>query len=122
MEEAELSVLIVDDSPIIYKRLKILLKEVENVKSILYAGSFQEAEQILRRGGVNIVLLDIRLPDKNGFDLLKIIKKEYPFIKVIMITNLVDDHYRKLCKKLKADHFIDKSKDFRLIPGLITDR
>lgn len=121
MEKVELSVLIVDDSLIIYERLKLLLMEVEKVQNILYAGSFGDAEQILRQGGVNIVLLDIHLPDKNGIDLLKLIKKEYPSIKVIMITNLADDHYRKLCKRLKADHFIDKSKDFRLIPGLITD-
>ena len=122
MRSAELSVLIVDDSAIIYQRLELLLKEVERVQNILYAGSFRNAEQILKQGGVDIVLLDIQLPDKNGIELLKAIKKEYPSIKVIVITNLVDDHYRKLCKKLKADHFIDKSKDFRLIPGLITDR
>lgn len=122
MNSAGLSVLIVDDSAIIRQRLKLLLKETERVQNILYAGSSGNAEQILREGGVNIVLLDIQLPDKNGIELLKIIKKEYPSIKVIVITNLVDDHYRKLCKKLKADHFIDKSKDFRLIPGLITDR
>ena len=121
MEKVELSVLIVDDSLIIYERLKLLLMEVEKVQNILYAGNFGDAEQILKQGGVNIVLLDIHLPDKNGIDLLKLIKKEYPSIKVIMITNLADDHYRKLCKRLKADHFIDKSKDFRLIPGLITD-
>lgn len=121
MEKAGLSVLIVDDSSIICQRLKLLLKEVERVQNILYAGNFEGAERILRLGGVNIVLLDIHLPDKNGIGLLQLIKKEYPSIKVIVITNLVDDHYRKLCKKLKADHFIDKSKDFRLIPGLITD-
>jgi DNA-binding NarL/FixJ family response regulator len=119
MKSAGISVLIVDDSPIIYQRLKLLLKEVERVQSILYAGSFGDAEQILGQERVDIVLLDIHLPGKNGFDLLKVIKKEYPSIKVIVTTNYVDDHYIKLSKKLKADHFIDKSKDFKLIPGLI---
>lgn len=119
MKAAGASILIVDDSQIIYQRLRLLLKEVKGVENIFYAGNIGEAEQILRQATVDVALLDIHLPGKNGIDLLKVIKKEYPSVKVIMITNYADVHYRDVCKKLGADHFIDKSKDFSLIPGLI---
>ena len=89
------------------------------VKSILYAGNYSEAVEMIRNGEIDIVLMDICLPGKKGIDLLRYIKKDNPSIKVIVITNHVDEHYRKLSKELKADHFIDKSKDFSLIPGLI---
>jgi DNA-binding NarL/FixJ family response regulator len=120
MEEIGLSVLIVDDSSIIYRRLKLLLKELELVTSITYAGNYSAAVQVIGKGDIDIVLMDVFLPDKKGADLLRFVKKENPSIKVIVITNHVDDHYRKLCKELGADHFIDKSKDFSLIPGLLT--
>jgi DNA-binding NarL/FixJ family response regulator len=67
-----------------------------------------------------MVLLDINLPDKSGIELLRKIKKEYKKMKVFMITNQANDYYKEICKKLGADHFFDKSKDFNLIPDLIS--
>ncbi len=68
----------------------------------------------------DIVLLDIQLPGKNGIDLLKFIVKDHPAVKVVMLTNLVSDYYQKLCRKIGAVHFMDKSKDFESIPRVVT--
>jgi DNA-binding NarL/FixJ family response regulator len=45
--------------------------------------------------------------------------KNHPGIKVVMLSNLVSDYYQKTCKKIGAVHFIYKSKDFELIPGIV---
>ena len=113
------TLLIVDDSLLIIERLSDSLKDHEAIKKILTAGSYIEAVEVLSNQKADIVLLDIQLDGKSGIDLLKFIVKEYPDINVIMCTNLASDYYVKLCKKIGAPYFVDKSKDFELIPGIL---
>jgi len=113
------SLLIVDDSPIIIERVTDSLKDHETVKDIFTATNYKEATELLLRHTPGFILLDIQLPGKSGIELLKFIVKEYPSIKVIMFSNLLDDNYIKVCKKIGAKYFIDKSKDFELIPSIL---
>jgi DNA-binding NarL/FixJ family response regulator len=118
-KEPKNTVLIVDDSPLIIDRLMDALKDHEAVENILTATGYPETLEILNGKKADIILLDIQLSGKNGIDLLKFIAKEYPEIKVIMFSNLTSDYYINLCKKLGAKYFLDKSKDFELIPGIL---
>ncbi|MEP7163421.1 MAG: response regulator [Ferruginibacter sp.] len=113
------TLLIVDDSLLIIERLVDVMKDHESVKKVLIATGYNEAVEMLSKIEADIVLLDIQLAGKNGIDLLKFIVKEYPEIKVIMCSNLSTDYYIKLCKKIGARYFVDKSKDFELIPGIL---
>ena len=113
------SLLIVDDSQIIIDRVIDSLKDHENVTDIFTATNYREAIELLRKHNPGFILLDIQLPGKNGIDLLKFIVKEYPAIKVIMFSNLLDVNYIKVCKKMGAKYFIDKSRDFELIPEML---
>lgn len=111
--------LIVDNSSLIIERLINILCEVKKVKKIFTANDYTGAVHVLSKNKTDIVLLDIQLPGKNGIDLLKFIVKDYPAVKVVMLTNLVSDYYQKLCRKIGAVHFMDKSKDFESIPGVV---
>lgn len=115
------SLLIVDNSLLIVERLLGILKEVKIIQKIFTAVDYTEAVEILNEHKTDIVLLDIHLPGKNGIELLKFIVKNYPETKVIMLSNLVSEYYQRLCRKTGAAGFIDKSKDFDLIPGAIMD-
>lgn len=112
--------LIVDNSTLIIERLIGILSEEKIVQKIFTASDYEGAVKILNEDKTNIVLLDIHLPGKNGIELLRFIMKSYPDIKVVMLTNLVSDYYQRLCKKIGATGFIDKSIDFDLIPGVVT--
>ena len=113
------SLLIVDDSPIIIERVIESLKEHESVKKILTATDYKTAIESLNNHVPGFVLLDIQLPGKSGIELLKYIMKEYPLVKVIMFSNLLDDNYIKVCRKIGAKYFIDKSKNFDQIPLML---
>ncbi len=115
------SLLIVDDSPIIIERVIESLKEHESVKNILTATDYKSAVESLNNHVPGFILLDIQLPGKSGIELLKYIMKEYPLVKVIMFSNLLDDNYIKVCRKIGAKYFIDKSKDFDLIPSMLNN-
>ena len=119
MEQAPQTLLIVDDSALIIERLIDMFKESPVVKNILTAGNYLEAVEELSENKIDVVLLDIQLQGKNGIELLEFIVEKDPEVKVIMLTNLVSNYYKKLCENKGAVHFIDKSKDFELVPRII---
>jgi CheY-like chemotaxis protein len=88
--------------------------------AIRHAGDYPGALRILAESRPDIALLDIHLPGKSGIDLLQYIKVNYPTIIVIMLSNQSGDYYRRICKNLGAAYFIDKSREFELVPDIIS--
>ena len=112
-------VLLVDDAAFIVSRLITSLDELQQDIVVITAGNYEEALVQIEKETPYIVVLDIHLPGKTGIDILKMVKaKSLPVI-VIMLTNQANDYYRNLCRELGADHFIDKSSDFELLPQII---
>jgi DNA-binding NarL/FixJ family response regulator len=114
-------VLIIDDSPQIRKRIAALLAESQKIRIIGEAGNGHDALEAVQRTRPDTVILDIRLPDQSGIALLKTFKARYPDMAVIMLTNLDDARYRRQCRQLGADHFLNKSKEFDKIVETIID-
>ena len=77
-------ILVVDDDPIILDSLCEYLR-VEGYES---AGAADGATALglLEQGGFSLVLSDVNIPDSDGFDLLRIIKKRFPEVGVILVT------------------------------------
>lgn len=113
------SILIVDNSLLIIERLVNILREVKMAGKIFTATNYNEAVKIVIEKKPEIVLLDIQLPGKNGIELLKYLVRHHPDTKVVMLSNLVSVYYQRLCKKLGAVGFIDKSREFDLIPEVV---
>ncbi|MBK8495510.1 MAG: response regulator [Chitinophagaceae bacterium] len=88
-------------------------------KFIYSATDTKQAVNQLQQIKMDIVILDIQLAGKNDFELMKFIKKNYPGIKVIILSNLVSKYYQRLYKSLGAFMFMDKSKDFDMVPEVI---
>jgi DNA-binding NarL/FixJ family response regulator len=108
-------VYIVDDSVKLRKRLYELLSDVENVQVIGQAGNADQALDEIRVLKPDTVLLDIRLPGKNGIQLLGKIKEWQPEITVIMMTNYDYPQYRHKSIRAGADHFFNKTREFESI-------
>lgn len=118
MASGGFTVLVVDDSAMFRQRLSCLLHEI-NLRPVFHAGDYEEAAIRLLKTKIDLVLLDINLPGKNGIELLKMITKNYPCTKVLMVSNHAHDHYKQVCLLLGADHFFDKSLDFERITGIV---
>jgi DNA-binding NarL/FixJ family response regulator len=115
----KLSILIVDDNLGFISRIIGLLDGVDNISSIHTACNSDEAFKLLDEEKPDIALLDIQLPGKSGISILKQIKDSSGNCQVIMLTNNTGDYYRQQCKRLGADHFLDKTNDFDLVPGIV---
>jgi DNA-binding NarL/FixJ family response regulator len=112
-------VLIVDDSAIVRLRLAELLESVEHVAVAGQAGGVTQAIAAMRDLRPDLVILDIQMPDGDGVAVLEAAKRLQPAPTVVMLTNYVDDFHRLRCVAAGADFFLDKSKQFENIPGIL---
>lgn len=110
-----LKLFIVDNSMLILIRLVNILSEIESIKVIGVANNASKAIEYITKSNPDVVILDIHLPDGNGIDILKQIKKEKKTVKVVMLTNYPESDYKKICMKEGADYFLDKSIEFEKI-------
>jgi len=88
MERKPIKVIIVDDHPVVLEGFEYILQDVEGVQLV---GKFADAMSMLsylQDNMVDIVLLDINLPDSNGIDECAAIKKLHEDIIVIAISNI----------------------------------
>lgn len=85
-EPAAIKVLIVDDHAMIRRGLRALLAEAHDIEVVAEAASGLEGIKASRECDCHVVLLDISLPDRNGIEVLKQIKKEQPRIAVLMYS------------------------------------
>jgi DNA-binding NarL/FixJ family response regulator len=113
----KLTVFVADDSALIRERLPGMLAEITGVEVIGQAADGIEAVNSIGRLKPDVVVLDIRMPGKNGIEVLQELKKFEPALCVIMLTNYPYPQYRKKCLDKGADYFLDKSADF---DGLLT--
>ncbi len=64
---------------------------------------------------VVLVLSDINMPGMNGLEMLRLIKSDFPELKVIMVTAYGDDNNHSAALNYGADDFITKPVDFSLL-------
>ena len=75
------------------------------------ASDGDEAINLVQTKKFDLVLLDIKMPRVDGFEVLKFIKKNYPTIKVIMLTGFADLKNAIESKKHGAEDFVSKPYD-----------
>jgi len=108
--QASRTVLVIDDENMMGEMLARYLKR-EGFEA-LNATSSEEGMSVLRRAKVDVILLDIKLGDEDGFDVLKLIKKEDQTVPVVMLTGLgYDEKAMEEALKLGASGYLSKSAD-----------
>jgi DNA-binding NarL/FixJ family response regulator len=88
-----IKVLIADDQELIRHSLQIILS---NQKDMEVTGTAENGVQVIRAVRANkpdVILMDIRMPEMDGVQCTKIIKENYPEIKIIILTTFDDDEY-----------------------------
>jgi DNA-binding NarL/FixJ family response regulator len=120
MNTSGLKVLLIDDTVMILQRLQSLLSEVKHVSRTESATSAEEALVLMDGYQPDVMVLDINMPGMGGIEMLRTlsVKKMIKPV-VIMLTNNTFAGYRDECMRLGADYFLDKSRDFLMIPTIV---
>ena len=102
-------ILVVDDEDALRTVLSgELVSEGYEVRT---ASDGDEAMSGLQKETFDLVLLDIKMPRVNGFEVLKFIKEKHPKTKVVMLTGFADLKNAIESKKLGAEDFVSKPYD-----------
>ncbi len=112
-------VLIADDHAIVRQGLRQILSETEDLIVAGEASSGVEALQLVRDGAWDVVLMDVSMPDRNGIDSLKLIKKENPKLPVLMLSMHPEEHYAIRALKAGAAGYLTKQSAPEQLVGAI---
>lgn len=103
-----IKVLLVDDQKILTEGLKMILGREKDIKICGVANGGKEAYELCKWSKPDIVLMDIKMPGINGAEATKLIKKDFPETKVIILTTFNDDEYIYEALKNGASGYILK--------------
>jgi FlaA1/EpsC-like NDP-sugar epimerase/DNA-binding response OmpR family regulator len=107
-----LRVLIVDDSAVIRERLVAKLKEIPGVDIVGQAETVAQAVGALHQLKPDAMTIDLRLPDGNGMDVLRLIQRERLPTAVIVLTSYPYPQYDQRARAAGAYAFLNKAADF----------
>ena len=115
----DIRVLIGDDHRIVREGLKQMLGDLSNgLPSMTVRAEAQTGPEVLAavqelRGpdGLDVVLLDIALPGRDGLDVLQALRKDWPTLPVLVLSTYPEKQYAVRCIKLGASGYLNKSAD-----------
>lgn len=102
------NVIIVDDHAILRAGLKQVLSEAGDIDVIAEAENANDAIKLCRTEKVDVLLLDINLPDRSGIEALQYIKKDKPHLAVLMLSMHREDQYALRALKAGASGYLCK--------------
>ena len=118
MESKRKTVLVVDDDEGTRDTLGAILRHDFRV---MQAGSGEAALAVMDKEHVDLMLLDVRLPGISGFEVLKILKENYPLVEVIVISALKEVEAAVTAMKHGAYHYLSKDFDYEAIRSLVSN-
>ncbi len=114
-----LRVFVVEDSEVVRTRLVAMLAELRGVVVAGEAGSVADAVAHISAGRPDAVLVDLRLPDGDGFDVIRAVKALTPAPAVVVLTSYAYPQLRARGFAAGADWFLDKATEFPRIPAIL---
>jgi DNA-binding NarL/FixJ family response regulator len=102
-------VYIVDDHSVVIEGIYSLLQKEKDFEVVGYASNAENCLQYFTHHSADVILMDISLPDMNGVDLCKQIKKKYPGIMVLALTTFNQGTYIRKMMESGASGYLLKN-------------
>src|SRR5271155_6163413 len=99
----------VDDHQLLLEGIAAVLSEQPNMALVGQAGSGQEAIESFRRLRPDVTLMDLRMPDMNGIEVISAIRSEFPNARIIVLTTYAGDVQAASALKAGAAGYLLKS-------------
>ncbi|MEW6196055.1 MAG: response regulator [Bacteroidota bacterium] len=113
-------ILIVDGSDSVRETL-IRYLDLEKMFDLIFeASTVKEAKRIMNSIKIDIVLLDIQLPDQSGLEFVNYCNRQTFKPLVIVCSNYGQPQYKNVYEKLSIDQFFDKSSELLALKKYIT--
>ncbi len=114
-----MKVIIADDSRILRERIISMLSAISGIEIVAEAEDSHEAIHYIEKLKPDVLILDIRMPNGNGIEVLKTIKKKRLLLIKIVLTNYPLQQYKEKCMELGVDYFFDKATEFEKVKEVV---
>ncbi len=114
-------IIIIDDHPLLREGIKSVIEKNRRYEVIGEAGKGEEGFDLVKRLKPDIAIIDISLPDMNGIDLIRRIRREYPNTKIMVLS--VHSKIDYIVESFKAGalgYLVKEAASNSLIDGLNT--
>ena len=119
--QPEIRVAIADDHKIFRKGVILSLRHYPNIKFVLEAENGEELLNNIQEAAPDVVLMDLRMPIKDGIEATKYINKHYPKIAVLILTMHEEDKFVNHLMENGANGYLLKTTDPQEIKKAITE-
>ncbi|MCI0749453.1 MAG: response regulator transcription factor [Nevskiales bacterium] len=103
--------LICDDHALVREGFKQILADAPDLAVVGEAADGPEAMRLVRHGRIDVVLLDIALPGRDGLDVLKQLRGEFPRLPVLIVSTYPEKQYALRSLRLGASGYLNKGAD-----------
>ena len=104
-------VAIVDDHAIVRAGLRQYFSEQVDLTVVAEAANGREALDIVRKGEVDVILLDLAMPDQSGVDAMAAIRARAPELPVLILSGYPEEHYATTLLRQGASGYLNKECD-----------
>jgi two-component system, NarL family, invasion response regulator UvrY len=112
-------VLVADDHAVVRKGLVQILSDTESIRVVGEAPNASDAIRQLRATPCDVLLMDVSMPGKNGIEAMKVVREEFPQLKVLILSMYPEDQFGVRALKAGASGYLTKdSAPERLIEAL----
>jgi DNA-binding NarL/FixJ family response regulator len=103
-----IKIALVDDHELFRKSIAMLLNSLEDIQVTFDTNDGNDLLKYLKKSPVDIAMIDLRMPQMDGYELCRLLKEKYPEVKVVIVSqlNIKESVYK--CIELGADGFISK--------------
>ena len=112
-------VLLVDDEREFVQTLSERLQMRDMGSAVAYDG--ESALTLVKEDEPEVIIIDLKMPDIDGIEVLKKVKKQRPEIEVIVLTGHGSEEDRKLCMELGAFDYLQKPVDINHLSQVLKD-
>lgn len=104
-----INIIIADDHPLFADGLAKLIGDESDLQVLNIAINGRILLDMVRKSQPDLILLDINMPSLNGLDAIKSIKKDFPKIKVLMLSTYGEEHLIEKAKSFGANGYLLKN-------------
>jgi DNA-binding NarL/FixJ family response regulator len=116
-----IKVAIADDHKIFRKGVILSLRPYHNIKFVLEAENGEELIQGIEKANPDIILMDLKMPVKDGIETTKYVNKNFPAIRILILTMYEDERFVGHLMDSGANGYLLKSTDPEEIRQAIMD-
>ncbi|MFD2599341.1 response regulator [Sphingobacterium corticis] len=113
----KIKVIVIDDHPLVLNGFEHILRDAESIELLATFSNAKLAISFLEQQHVDVILLDINMPEMDGFEAIQYVQKKFPMVHVVAISNLKEAsvatrmlHYGAkgyLLKNVSAEELVD---------------